>query len=401
MLYWICPECGRECSPAVRECPNCAAASASQPEQILALSENLARLTSPIPAARGEVPHLIEVPAEPIASRRQSVAFMRADLQGASSAGPALAGLEPLPDVRFDPAATIDPANPVAGNASQQPASPLLPVPALSLYGDSVSELLAALKNAANEFEQAAISAVQATFRQAPKLRLLTAPAELVTAPVPPIWQWKQATAPMFTAAAPNDFERASIFSGPTTPTLAGPMLPPQLVTLDRSNSRLGVKVKRPAWALSLVMAVIVILGTVALLQYLMQDRDSKASADSSPVISTKPAAARLPVAVEHPAARSVEIAGVRVVTGPNKRPQLRYIVINHASTEVTGLNIRIAVRSVDALSGPPLFSVSNVVNSLTPDESKEIRTDIDPSVAPSDIPDWQSLRTEVLIARE
>ena len=23
MLYWICPECGHECPPAVRECPSC------------------------------------------------------------------------------------------------------------------------------------------------------------------------------------------------------------------------------------------------------------------------------------------------------------------------------------------------------------------------------------------
>src|SRR5690348_8082552 len=31
MLYWICPECGHECSPAVRECPTCTAPPESQP----------------------------------------------------------------------------------------------------------------------------------------------------------------------------------------------------------------------------------------------------------------------------------------------------------------------------------------------------------------------------------
>ena len=29
MLYWICPECGHECSPAIRECPTCTAAAQS------------------------------------------------------------------------------------------------------------------------------------------------------------------------------------------------------------------------------------------------------------------------------------------------------------------------------------------------------------------------------------
>src|ERR1700676_2388133 len=54
MLYWICPECGGECSPAIRECPACAGAPAISPasaspvhrkpavtEEVLALVQNL------------------------------------------------------------------------------------------------------------------------------------------------------------------------------------------------------------------------------------------------------------------------------------------------------------------------------------------------------------------------
>src|SRR5581483_8663206 len=53
MLYWICPECGHECSPAIRECPTCTAAEATSPAldparrepdihpDVLALVENL------------------------------------------------------------------------------------------------------------------------------------------------------------------------------------------------------------------------------------------------------------------------------------------------------------------------------------------------------------------------
>jgi hypothetical protein len=96
-----------------------------------------------------------------------------------------------------------------------------------------------------------------------------------------------------------------------------------------------------------------------------------------------------------------VEVAGIRIVTGPNKRPQLQYIVVNHSASELTGLNIRIAVRSVEDLAGPPLFSISSVVASLGPNQSKEMRTELDSSAKPSTIPDWQSLRTEVLIARQ
>src|ERR1700720_8357 len=54
MLYWICPECGGECSPAIRECPACAGTPAISPasagpaqrkpvvtEQVLALVESV------------------------------------------------------------------------------------------------------------------------------------------------------------------------------------------------------------------------------------------------------------------------------------------------------------------------------------------------------------------------
>src|SRR5579871_6853693 len=45
MLCWICPECGRDCSPAVRECPFCAQreASTSGPvtSGVLALAEKV------------------------------------------------------------------------------------------------------------------------------------------------------------------------------------------------------------------------------------------------------------------------------------------------------------------------------------------------------------------------
>ena len=39
-------------------------------------------------------------------------------------------------------------------------------------------------------------------------------------------------------------------------------------------------------------------------------------------------------------------------------------------------------------------------IASLAANQSKEMRADIDPSVKAASIPDWQSLRTDVLITR-
>src|SRR5208282_3482937 len=41
MLCWICPDCGRDCSPAVRECPSCAQGQAGVTNGVLSMVEQL------------------------------------------------------------------------------------------------------------------------------------------------------------------------------------------------------------------------------------------------------------------------------------------------------------------------------------------------------------------------
>src|ERR1700694_4772546 len=67
MLCWVCPECGGECSPAVRECPACAGAAVISPaaaspayrkptvtQEVLALVQNLQPAPrKPLPFANG------------------------------------------------------------------------------------------------------------------------------------------------------------------------------------------------------------------------------------------------------------------------------------------------------------------------------------------------------------
>jgi hypothetical protein len=88
-------------------------------------------------------------------------------------------------------------------------------------------------------------------------------------------------------------------------------------------------------------------------------------------------------------------------VTAPNRKPQLQYIVINHSAAELTGLNIHLALHSTDSPSGAPIIRVSSIVPSLGANQSKEIRTDLDAGLNAASVPDWHSLRTEILVARQ
>jgi hypothetical protein len=528
MLYWICPECGHECSPAIRECPTCAAppehksparkstvqqqtavsqelltlaqhfhappstgllaaapqrrlltaakgaaVAVEEPEKAVqpkepGLSLNLAPLDNlsltparpanslqlsptPVPVSisgpavapsnRPKVAQLglqpagfahvgeisfqaspcghataLDQPAEPLPSCRRSVAFVRAELPAADHSGlapadfaqlisqPADAWLKPVVPYQNGQPQNGKPGHDVSAPLPYQPNGPSFVASRLKLTGESLAELQKALEASAEDLERQAIDAIQASFRQQPAACLLAAPAEVVKAPAPPGYQWMQSQKPKFTPIEPESTGRGNVIAGPQAPPLAGPSLPRQLINLDQQNSGLRANRKRSGWPITLLIGTVVILGAVSLLQFVTQDHDSKtpvevaAQAAQSAPVAAVPA---VPVLQEHPAARSVEVAGVRIVTGPNKRPQLQFLVINHSANELTGLNIRIAVRSVDGLSGPPLFSVSSVVAALGPNQSKEIRTDLDASIKPSTIPDWQSLRTEVLVARQ
>src|SRR5450755_3867991 len=48
MLCWICPECGRDCSPAVRECPSCTQRQGALTNGVLSMVEAL-RAAPPVP----------------------------------------------------------------------------------------------------------------------------------------------------------------------------------------------------------------------------------------------------------------------------------------------------------------------------------------------------------------
>ncbi len=477
MLYWICPECGHECSPAIRECPTCSAAEKAPEQAIdkapdkpapapagqnsLSLAQNVqpaplsparsrsesARtwvaqevtplqpaLASPAlvaaqspPAEFGlktadlapigdirfqaallRLPRAHEQSVEPAPSRRRSVAFVREALPWVNTTSElALAGLAQPGEVR--------PTPPHSGNGAANGNNAPLDLKTASLAfisskvdlaGESLSEMLYALEHSAAELERAAVRAIQASFQDHPAELLLCPAEEIVNAPAPPAEQWMRSPKIVFTAKAPSDAAPATLAAGPQPPTLAGPCLPPQLQNSSQGrspNQRLpGKRVAASTWMVSVLIIALFLAGG-ALLQYLSANRDAKAaSIPPAPQQISEPAPAPVfPAAEEHPGAKFVEVAGVRVVTAPNRKPQLQYIVINHSAAELTGLNIHLALHLADSPSGAPLIRVSTIVPSLGANQSKEIRTDLDAGLNAASVPDWHSLRTEILVARQ
>jgi hypothetical protein len=358
------------------------------------------------------LPKAQEQEVEPAPPRRRSVAFVRRALPGAEIGGLAWADLTRQGAVSLTPVVSTTNGQPKAGDEIS--AVPLHPkagslafaTSRLALAGDSISDLLHVLETFAEAEKREAICAIHASLQAQPTELLLCAPHEIVTAPAPPAEKWLRGPKLVFTPHAPGHGGFGTLTAGPQAPTLAGPCLPPQLRNFTES-SRLAHRPRNkrsaaPTWMVSVLVAMGLFVGAGGVLQYLAANRDAKAASVTPAAPQTgEPVLTPAPVAEEHPSARFVEVAGVRVVTTPNKKPQLQYIVVNHSASELTGLNIHIAVHSAESPTGPPLFRVSTVIPSLAANQSKEIRTDLDAGLKAESIPDWQSLRPEILIARQ
>lgn len=255
------------------------------------------------------------------------------------------------------------------------------------------------------EAERSGVGAIVAAFSETPAVALLSAPSEVLKAPGPAALEWIRTARPSIPPASPQDPNLTPLTDGPLTPTLDGPCLLPQLHRFTEAGTpRLAPSRKRsgfPAWIVSFLVATVLLLGSVRLVPYLTTNRDANTDGSSPrPTAETAPSATAA-VLEEHPFARFVEVAGVRVTSGASHKLQLEYIVVNHSSHELTALGIRLALRSGDnASNAAPLFTVFSKLPSLGPYQSREIRTEIDPPERAASLTDWQSIRTETLIAK-
>jgi hypothetical protein len=272
---------------------------------------------------------------------------------------------------------------------------------ALKLQAEAV---LDEIKSGLDAYESK-IQRIVATFQARPALPLLAAPAAVLAAPAPPDLQWMKMPRPVLPARKPSDRRCDSPTVGAQKLPLAGPCLPPELRNfiepLPNAHARSKKGIGLPAWITSLVIATSLFLVVAVMMQHLSGTREAKAAVapTPSPVAASAPAA---PVFEQHPFARFVEVTGLRVVPDLNHRSQVQYIVVNHSATQLSGMSIRIAVRSsADPAGAAPLFTVSTVIPSLGPHQSKEIRTDLDSQLRTSSIPDWEYLRTDVHIGTQ
>lgn len=259
------------------------------------------------------------------------------------------------------------------------------------------AEALVDAINSELEVERAAIGRLAVSFQQRCSTALLAAPAEIVTAPAPPVFEWIRTPRPILQPLAPPTGNLAGHSAQPHPPTLAGPCLSPELRNLTELENPKRPRKSRPVpgWMASLVGATLLVLLAVTSLQYFGSQNDAKASTSTG---SQNAATANVAGEALN---KTVEISGLRLATTWTGKQQVRFLIVNHSDHDLSGVTVQVAVRSSDLAAGAaPILLIHAPLRSLGPYQSKEIRTDLDSGMPASALSDWQSLRTEVQVTR-
>jgi len=153
-----------------------------------------------------------------------------------------------------------------------------------------------------------------------------------------------------------------------------------------------------PPWLMSIGFAVLFLAVGAGLffgIRYLSSGNPASASApasDNTPApSSSKPQASALQ--------KYVEVIGLRLIEDPKKKPQVRFVVVNHSGAEMGDLTASVNLWARTAKSDEEAIGTfSFSVPSLGAYESKEMSSALNTKLRVYELPDWQNLVAEVQI---
>jgi hypothetical protein len=102
---------------------------------------------------------------------------------------------------------------------------------------------------------------------------------------------------------------------------------------------------------------------------------------------------------VTNPMQKYIEVVGIRLTTDAKKKPIAKFVVVNHASTEVSGLSAIVTLwastsRSEEDSVGSFAFNLEGI----GPYESKEVSAPFNTKLKMYELPDWQNATPEIQI---
>jgi hypothetical protein len=195
--------------------------------------------------------------------------------------------------------------------------------------------------------------------------------------PQPPPPQPQYAAPPQYAAAPPQYPAQAP---PPPQPYYSYP--PPQ-------------KAGPPAWLMAIVSAL-AFLGLIAGVYWGYQYFGKGPRAERAGVTEPAATARNKP---SNPLQKYIEVVGIRLVSDARKRPEARFVVVNHSNTEFSDISANVTIwastsRSEEDSVGTFTFKL----DSIGANESKEMTAPLTTKLKAYELPDWQNITADVQI---
>jgi hypothetical protein len=152
-----------------------------------------------------------------------------------------------------------------------------------------------------------------------------------------------------------------------------------------------------PTWALG-VISFLVFAGLGGGVYWYLQR--GSAPAEEKPAAEAMAAKPAEGAAAGGPVNKSIEVVGLRMIT--NKNPAVKFVVVNHSGSEVSGISGDVKLwlgNSRAAKDAVGSFSFS--IKSLAGNASQELTQPLETNMKAYELPDWQLLTAQVQVTSD
>lgn len=149
-----------------------------------------------------------------------------------------------------------------------------------------------------------------------------------------------------------------------------------------------------PAWLAAVLTLAVIGGGLFLLYRYLSSNRGGAPAAQKTAPFETPQQQGSA-----HPFAKYVEVTGVRLLEGPDKKLMTRFVVVNHAPAELAGFRLRITLEAANAAPGEAVIAVVEAAPGTIPAHGvKDMEAPLVTHMRVYELPDWQFVRARVEI---
>ncbi len=183
----------------------------------------------------------------------------------------------------------------------------------------------------------------------------------------------------------------------PPPPPSAAAWAPPAAAPQEQPVYVIGEQKGRrsmPAWLAAVITLAVVGGGLFLLYRYVSSSSGSAGTAAKSAALE-----APQPQASTHPFAKYLEVTGVRLLEGKDKKLMVRFVVVNHAPAQLAGFRLRITMQAANAAPGDAVIAVVEAAPGSIPAYGvKDMEAPLVTPLRVYELPDWQFIRTHVEI---